>query len=90
MLFRVTTVFRDGDKFTNFTTEKKVREWYHSGASFMRYAKRHGIYVTLTITDEYTGETLFRFYHMPYGGTPTARLNGGCKYGGQLRQGITY
>ena len=90
MLFRITTAFRSGDQFVNFTKEKNIRGWYKSGASLIRYAKRHGIYLTLTIKDEHTGEVLFRFYHMPYGGTPTARLNGGCKYGGQLRQGITY
>lgn len=90
MLFRMTTAFKDGGKFVNFTKEKDVRSWYKAGASLMRYAKRHAIYLTLTIEDEYTGEVLLRFYHMPYGGRPTARLNGGCKYGGQLRQGITY
>lgn len=90
MLYRITTHYKDGDKFTNFTKKKDVRNWYKSGASLMRFAKRHGIYLTLSIEDVTTGEMLLRFYHMPYGGTPVARLNGGCKFGGQLRQGITY
>ena len=90
MLYKVTTTFKSGETFTNFTTEKNVRGWYKYGASFMRYAKRNGIYLTLSFEDVITGEMLLRFYHMPYGGIPVARLNGGCKFGGQLRQGITY
>ena len=90
MLYRITTAFKDGLQFVRFQKEENVKDWYYAGASLMRYCKRHGIYLTLTIEDEYTHEPLLRFYHMPYGGIPVARLNGGCKYGGQNRQGITY
>lgn len=88
MLYRITTRFKDGSEFVRFEKEQNVKNWYHAGASLMRYCKRHGIYLTLTIEDERTKEQLLRFYHMPYRGTPITRLNGGCKYGGQNGRGL--